>query len=135
MNEYRVVVAGCRDYNNYFLLSRELKKLIKNLDKDHEIIIVSGGASGADSLGEKFAKKHNLKIEKYPAEWDKYGRSAGPIRNYKMAQVADLVVVFWDGKSRGTKNMIECAERENKSCTIIKIWTRPQIVFLFFVII
>ena len=121
MNEYRVVVAGCRDYNNYFLLSRELKKLIKNLDKDHEIIIVSGGASGADSLGEKFAKKHNLKIEKYPAEWDKYGRSAGPIRNYKMAQVADLVVVFWDGKSRGTKNMIECAERENKSCTIIKI--------------
>lgn len=121
MKEYRIVVAGCRNYKNYFKISRELKKYINNLGDDCEIIIVSGGASGVDALGEKFAKKHNFKVERYPAEWEKYGRSAGPIRNSKMAQAADGVIAFWDGKSRGTKNMIECAEKAKKPCKIINI--------------
>lgn len=119
--EYRLVVAGCRDFNNYFKLAAELKRLIKEIGKDYTIIIISGGARGADTLGEKFARWHRLKIERFSAEWDKYGRSAGPRRNVQMAQVADGVIVFWDGKSRGTKSMIECAHRLRKPCRIINI--------------
>ena len=47
----------------------------------------------------------------FPADWDKYGKAAGFIRNEQMAQNADALVVFWDGKSRGTKNMIELAAK------------------------
>ncbi len=121
MKEYRLVVAGCRNYNNYFKLSREIKKFLKSIDKDYAIIIVSGGATGADTLGEKFAAKHNLKVERYPAEWNIYGKSAGPRRNSQMAKISDGVIVFWDGKSHGTKSMIECAKKENKPCKIIQI--------------
>ena len=121
MKEYRLVIAGCRDYNNYFRLSQEVKKYIKSLGENYSIIIISGGASGADALGEKFAKKHKLQVERYPAEWDKYGKFAGPRRNAQMAKAADAVIVFWDGKSRGTKNMIECAKKENKPYKIIEI--------------
>ncbi len=112
MKEYRLVIAGCRSYNNYFRLSREVKKYIKTLGKDYLIIIVSGCASGADALGERFAQKHKLQIERYPAQWEKYGKFAGPRRNSQMAKVADGVIVFWDGESRGTKSMIECKARK-----------------------
>lgn len=121
MKEYRLVIAGCRDYNDYFILSKEVDEYIKELDENHLVIIVSGGAGGADALGEKFAQIHNLPIEKYPAEWKKYGKAAGPRRNSEMARIADGVIVFWDGKSRGTQNMITCAKKENKPCKIIKI--------------
>lgn len=119
--EYRLVIAGCRSFNNYCKLACEVKKEIKKLKKSHTIIIVSGGAKGADALGERFARWHGLKVEKYLAKWDTYGRSAGPRRNEQMAQVADAVIVFWDGQSKGTKSMIECAEKYRKPCRIIEI--------------
>ena len=119
--EYRLVVAGCRNFTNYLKASREIQKYINKLDAEYSVIILSGGANGADELGEKFAEKHKLKLEKYPAEWDRYGRFAGPRRNAQMAKIADGIIVFWDGKSRGTKNMIENAKKENKPCTIINI--------------
>ena len=121
MIEYRLVVAGCRDFNNYCKLATEINKHLKSLNSDYSIIIVSGGASGADALGERYANEHKLKIERYSAEWEKYGRGAGPRRNAQMAQVADEVMVFWDGQSRGTRNMIECAQKANKPCIIINI--------------
>ncbi len=119
--EYRLVVAGCRNYTDYQRTSSEIKKYIEKLDTDYSIIIVSGCSKGADALGEKFAENHKLQLEKYPAEWDKYGRSAGPRRNSQMAKIADGIIVFWDGRSKGTKNMIENAKKENKPCTIINI--------------
>ncbi len=119
--EYRLVVAGCRDYNNYPNAAKEIKKQIKELGFGYSVIIVSGGATGADALGEKFARQHRLKIERFPAEWNKYGKSAGPRRNEQMTQVADGVIVFWDGQSRGTKSMIQCAKKYNKPCRIINI--------------
>lgn len=119
--EYRLVVAGCRDYNDYSVASVEIEKHIKKCDANCSVIIVSGCAEGADKLGERYATEHHLNIERYPAEWDKYGKSAGPIRNERMAEVADGVLVFWDGKSRGTKNMIENAKKANKPYVIINI--------------
>ena len=119
--EYRLVVAGCRDYSDYSVASIEIEKHIQTLDVNCSVIIVSGCAEGADKLGERYASEHNLTVERFPAEWDKYGKYAGPRRNAQMAKVADGVLVFWDGKSRGTKNMIENAKKANKPCVIINI--------------
>ena len=114
--EYRVVVAGSRDFDNYALLSSELDKYLAGKTN---ITIVSGAARGADQLGERYAEDHNLRVDRFPAEWDKFHKSAGPIRNNKMAETADAVIVFWDSHSPGTRNLIECARKADVPCKII----------------
>lgn len=116
--EYRLVVAGSRDFDDYALLSAELDKLLAGKTN---ITIVSGTARGADRLGERYAAEHNLRIERFPAEWEKYHKGAGPIRNMKMVQSADAVIVFWDNESSGTKNIIECARKEDIPYRIVRV--------------
>ena len=116
--EYRLVVAGSRDFNDYTLLSAELDKLLVGKTN---ITIVSGTARGADRLGERYAAEHNLRIERFPAEWEKYHKGAGPIRNMKMVQSADAVIVFWDNESSGTKNIIECARKQDIPYRIVRV--------------
>ena len=106
----RVVIAGCRDYSNYEEAKKYIDLCLSNILKENNIVIVSGGARGADALGERYAEENGLEIERYPANWDIYGRGAGLRRNQKMAEISDYVICFWDGKSRGTKRMIECAK-------------------------
>ena len=117
----RVVVAGCRDYNNYDEAKIYIDYCLSNIRNKNNIIIVSGCASGADAIGERYAKENGFKIEKYPADWKNYGRSAGPKRNKQMAEVSDYVICFWDGKSKGTRSMIEYTNRFNKPVRIKKI--------------
>ena len=88
--------------------------------KTHNVIIVSGHASGADSLGEKFAEDHNLQCELHPANWELYGKAAGPIRYEEMAEVADALIAFWDGKSPGTKSMISLARRKGLQVAVVR---------------
>ena len=114
----RVVIAGCRDYNNYEEAKIFIDYCISDIRKDYTVIIVSGGAQGADALGERYARENNFKIERYIAEWDKYGKSAGPKRNKKMAEISDFVICFWDEKSRGTKSMIEYSKKCDKPIKI-----------------
>ena len=114
----RVVIAGCRDYINYKEAEEYIDYCLSNIRKEHTIIIISGGASGADAIGEKYAHENGFENERYPAEWSKYGRSAGPKRNEKMALVCDLVICLWDGKSKGTKSMIEYANKYGKQVRI-----------------
>ena len=114
----RVVIAGCRDYNNYEEAKRFIDYCISDIRKDYTVIIVSGGTQGADALGERYARENNFKIERYIAEWDKYGKSAGPKRNKKMAEISDFVICFWDEKSRGTKSMIEYSKKCDKPIKI-----------------
>ncbi len=114
----KIVVAGTRTFNDYELLKYTLDKFIKESDAD-TITIVSGHAEGADKLGEKYAVENDYELELYPAEWEKYGPSAGPIRNRKMAYAADKVICFWDGKSAGTASMIDAAEDYFVPCTTI----------------
>ena len=116
--EYRLVVAGSRDFDDYTLLAAELDKLLAGKTN---ITIVSGTARGADRLGERYAAEHNLQIERFPAEWEKYHKGAGPIRNAKMVQSADAVIVFWDSESSGTKNIIECARKEDIPYRIVRV--------------
>lgn len=117
----RVVVAGCRDYTNYAEAKEYIDYCISNIRKENKIIIVSGGAGGADSLGERYARENGLEVERYPADWNKYGRGAGPRRNRQMAEVSDYVICFWDGQSRGTKSMIDCARQCGKPVNIKNI--------------
>lgn len=110
----RIIVAGSREFNNYELLNEVLEGFIDKMNKD-SITIVSGRAKGADTLGEVFAENHNLKCEKFPADWEKYGKEAGFIRNGEMAKYASeeghhgVLFAFWDGRSNGTKDMINKA--------------------------
>ena len=119
--QLRVVVAGCRNYNNYEEAKAYIDILLSKVRKENEIIIVSGGATGADALGERYAEENGLSVERYLADWDRYGRRAGPIRNKQMAEVCDFVICFWDGKSRGTKSMIEYAKQAKKPLRVISI--------------
>ncbi len=114
----RVVVAGCRNYNNYAEAKLFIDHCLSRIRKENEIIIISGGCSGADMLGERYAKENGFKIERYTAQWEKFGKSAGPKRNEQMAKIADFVICFWDKESRGTKSMLECAKRYGKPIKI-----------------
>lgn len=110
----KIVVAGSRSINNYDLIRKNLDEIILEEDiVDRSITIVSGGARGPDKLGERYARERNHKIDKYPANWKEYGKSAGYIRNKKMASVADIVVCFWDNRSPGTKHMIDLSIAES----------------------
>lgn len=102
----RVIIAGGRDINDFDLLLDAVE------ESQFEITtVVSGGARGVDHMGEIFAEEMNLKLTVYKADWERNGRAAGPIRNRKMAENADALIAIWDGKSRGTKNMIETATK------------------------
>src|SRR5689334_17588586 len=69
--------------------------------------VVSGGARGVDRVGEYWAMTHGISCLVFEADWEKYGKRAGPLRNAAMAKYADALIAVWDGKSRGTANMIE----------------------------
>lgn len=130
MKDLRIIVAGSREYNNYHEAEEFLKETIKYLMKREaysaeNIEIVSGGCRGADKLGERFAKEHGYKVTQFPADWQGEGLAAGPLRNQRMAlyasqdNVIGVLVAFWDKKSRGTANMIDCAKKR-KLAVIIK---------------
>lgn len=102
----KVIIAGSRTYNNYSELCEVCDHM---LSKHKEVEVVSGTADGADKLGEKYAQERGYAIKRFPADWDKHGKSAGAIRNKDMADYADALIAFWDGQSPGTKNMIATA--------------------------
>lgn len=106
---FRVIIAGGRDFNNYTGLSATMNFLLKHINDDIEI--VCGMAQGADRLGERYAKENGYNVIYMPADWDIDGKAAGFKRNIRMAEYADALVAFWDGKSVGTKHMIETARK------------------------
>lgn len=108
----KLIVAGSRDFQDYDILCRELD-LICNRYGIHEI--VSGGARGADTLGEAYATKQKIKIVQFIPDWKLLGRDvAGIIRNEQMGDYADMLVAFWNGHSAGTRHMIQYMQRLNK---------------------
>jgi hypothetical protein len=112
----KVVIAGCRDFYDYPVVKSAIDHLEWSISE-----IVSGAATGVDTLGERYAKEYNLKLTKFKSQWDRYGIRAGPIRNVQMAQYADNLVAFWDGKSPGTKNMIAVMHRLTKPVVVVRI--------------
>ena len=112
----KIIVAGGRDFSDYMLLKEKLDYVLKF----GEFEIVSGKASGADTLGEKYALENYLRIAEFQADWDRYGKKAGYLRNEEMAKYADGCIVFWNGKSKGTKHMIDLAKKHNIPVAIIR---------------
>ena len=119
LESFRVIIAGCRDFNDYELLKEKCDHMLSKKKDTHKVIIVSGHAAGADALGEVYALERGFDLETYPADWSR-GRMAGPLRNERMARVADALIAFWDGKSRGTKNMIDLANMKGIPVRIIR---------------
>lgn len=130
MKELRVIIAGSRDFDDFPKLMNscidilhEISEQNDNLDK---IRIVSGAARGTDQLGEKYAKIAGYEVSRFPADWDGLGKRAGYVRNAKMAKfaVADgnygVLIAFWDGKSKGTKHMIDLAEKKGLEVHIVR---------------
>ena len=113
----KVIVAGGRDFNDYNLLSEKLDKLFS---KRADVVIVSGMAKGVDSLAVKYAEDNKLRVSEFPAKWAKHGNASGFRRNVEMARFADACVCFWNGKSAGTKHMIDTAKRMNLKLRVIQ---------------
>lgn len=116
---YKIIVSGSRDFSDYNLLKTTLDSFIEN-HPDNHIVIISGTARGADKMGEKYARERGYQLLSYPADWKRYGKMAGFIRNGIMAKNGDALVAFWDGESKGTKNMISLAGKHNLDTKVIK---------------
>ena len=114
----RLLLQG-RDFDDYMYMSSELTELLENSAnfKGITIKIISGMAKGADSLAIRYADEHKLTKILFPANWKAYPRIAGFLRNNDMLSIATHLIAFWDGKSSGTKHMIDIAQEKG-----IPIW-------------
>lgn len=118
----KIGIIGSRSINDFTLIENKVNIIIKNKDLEYNnIIIVSGGAKGVDSLAEMFAKKFNIATEIYIPDWKKYGRSAGMIRNGDIVKNSDIVIVFWDGVSKGSLYTIEKCKKNKKEYFLFKV--------------
>lgn len=118
-NEHKIIICGGRHFDNYDFLELVLDQFIENNNIDTDNVeIVSGCCEGADTLGEVYASTHNIDIVKFKPSWEKYGRAAGPIRNKQMIDyIKDsenpCVIAFISKKTKGTKNTIGLAKKNN----------------------
>ena len=119
--DIRCIVAGGRGFADYDKTCEALDHYFgEAYTRGDTVTIISGGAHGADHMGEMYAKDQGLDLETYPAQWDKYGKSAGYRRNEVMAKTATHLVAFWDGKSRGTKHMIDLATTHGLTVRVVR---------------
>jgi hypothetical protein len=109
----RTIIAGGRDFTNKIFFNECLKSYGSEISQ-----VISGCAKGADTLGEDYALFHGIPLKQYPANWERYGRGAGAIRNELMAENADALIAFWDGRSKGTHHMIRHARKKGLKVTI-----------------
>lgn len=122
MTEARVIIAGSRKFTDYSLLNFYATKVIDKIDTHrYSIRIISGGANGADKLCEKFANEKGYDVARFIPDWG----HAGYVRNAQMARYASeydnygILIAFWDGKSRGTKYMINLAKKYNLEIHVV----------------
>lgn len=123
----RLLISGSRHYNNYERFRKEILEHYHDPARSngsHRISgIISGGARGVDKMAERFAAEFDIPIEVYPADWEQYGKAAGPIRNLEMLRKGRIgeVVCFMAPGSRGTKHMLESAIKAGKPAKVIHI--------------
>jgi hypothetical protein len=117
---YYLEVVGSRDFEDMELLTSILDDYIETLKEDYRVIIVSGGAKGADQLAEKYTKKKGLEISIFKPDWN-LGNGGVPHSKQKIIRASHEVIAFWDGQSKGTKSSIDLAEKHEKPCTIIPV--------------
>lgn len=112
----RTIIAGCRNFYDFSVFSKLIKTVPWKITQ-----VVCGCAIGADTLGEHWGKITKIPISYFLADWEKYGRKAGVIRNKQMAENAEALVAFWDDSSPGTRNMIKQASETGLQIKVFKI--------------
>lgn len=112
----KVIIAGGRNITDRTIVAKAIKGAPFKITE-----VVSGKAKGVDAIGETYARALGLHVKAFPADWDQYGKGAGPIRNRQMAQYADALIAVWDGFSRGTGNMIAEMRKLGKPVHIYRI--------------
>lgn len=117
----KVIIAGSRSADDYYELLTAITLAEFTIDE-----VVSGGARGADKLGERFALSSDIPIRKFIPDWNRYGKSAGFRRNIEMADYADALIALWDGNSRGTNHMIQIAQKKGLQ---VFVWRIPRSSF------
>lgn len=105
----RVIIAGSRGIFDLQVIE-DAVKLAKDLHNIVPTVVISGTAKGVDKLGEMYARNNDIPVEQFPADWDRFGKSAGYKRNGVMANNADALIAVWDGTSKGTGHMIDIAK-------------------------
>lgn len=121
-NEFRLIIAGSRAFTNFGQLANTVDKLLTDKSKTNQIVVVSGRAKGADLLGEQYARKRSgFLIDRWPANWTKFLKPAGYLRNFAMAWWSDAAVIFRVDKSVGSTRMAEIALREGLQTRLIEI--------------
>ena len=105
----RIAIVGSRS-----IMIDNLGDYIENVTE-----IVSGGANGVDKCAANYAKDRRIKLTEFLPEYDKYGKAAPIVRNKRIVDYADKVIVFWDGKSKGSLSVIKYAEKIGKPCKIV----------------
>ena len=116
------IIAGSRTYNDFHTLLKAIENCPWKITK-----VISGRARGVDQMGERWADYKDLPCDKYKAEWDKYGKRAGYLRNEVMADQAEALIALWDYQSKGTRNMIDIARRKGLEVFVWKI-TKPKTI-------
>jgi hypothetical protein len=117
----KTIIAGTRTLSDALIVESAINLFYQSGLEITEV--VSGGASGVDSLGEQWAERNGVRVRRFPADWNKHGRAAGPIRNKQMAEYAEALLLIWDGKSRGSASMKR--EAEAAGLAICEITVEP----------
>ena len=121
MAKTRIIVCGGRDFNDELLFNSSLDYILAGYN---DIELVSGHAKGADTFAERYGERNGIPVTIFKPDWKEYGKAAGVIRKKQMLLYAKqenpVIIAFWDGKSRGTKNMLELGERTNTVCHVIR---------------
>jgi hypothetical protein len=133
--EIRLIIAGGRDFDDYKKLKTETFRVMREVAQKFTgkptlnkqlLTIISGMANGADKLGAQLAKEFELNLKEFVANWDRYGRRAGYMRNVDMAKFASesnahgVLIAFWDGQSKGTKHMIDTAKKTGLDVHVVQ---------------
>ena len=114
----RTIIAGSRTITDYKIIKNGMFEILINPS-----VIISGTANGVDKLGEMWAKDNNIEVIRFPANWNLYGISAGHLRNIQMVEEgkAEAAIIFWDGISKGTQDMIRIAKNHKLFLKVFKI--------------
>lgn len=115
----KIIVAGGRDLDDQEFADQNLDYVLSDCQQE-ELEFVCGEAKGADECGKRYALRRGKKVKSFPANWSLNGKAAGPIRNEEMARYADVLIAFWDGVSRGTKDMINRAQQHGLIVLVIR---------------
>lgn len=115
-----LAIIGSRDFDDYEQMTNVLWNLFQlrrgTIPKD---TIISGGARGADFLARKYAEEEELNYTEFLPNWDELGKKAGFVRNKQIIDACDMVLAFWDGKSKGTKHSLNLAKEAKKPTFVV----------------